>query len=166
MVPHSFASASAVSTDSCISCKIPQMDVQAKVRAHHIGQQNLVLIFRLVSAHTAEMKITRCATENRELEVFVIAKSSVFPTQLIYQGYWSYHLTFSAGKFNMSPAAASKKHETIAKMASLLLRLAGKKINAVSNNKEGKHISFNMTIPRFYSSILSNYKMFDYWTYI
>ena len=99
------------------------------------------------------MKIMWHVTENRELKVFVIAKSSVFPTPLIYQGYWFYYLTFSAGKFNMSPAAASKKHETIAKMASLLLHLAGYKIDVMSNTKEGKHISFNMTIPHFYSRI-------------
>lgn len=66
----------------------------------------------------------------------------------------------------MLSAAASKKHETIAEMASSLLCFEGEKIEVMSNTKEGKHISFNMTIPRLYSSIV--FKLQNVWllTYI
>lgn len=52
----------------------PQMDAQAQDRAHRIGQNKPVLIFRLVSAHTIETKIMQKATEKRKLEALVIAK--------------------------------------------------------------------------------------------
>jgi SNF2 family DNA or RNA helicase len=60
---------------------------QAQDRAHRIGQQKPVLIFRLVSAHTVETKIMQRATEKRKLEALIIAKGSLFPTQSIYQEY-------------------------------------------------------------------------------
>ncbi|THU99120.1 hypothetical protein K435DRAFT_777107 [Dendrothele bispora CBS 962.96] len=94
----------------------PQMDAQAQDRAHRIGQTKPVLIFRLVSAHTIETKIMQRASEKRQLEALVIAK----------------------GKFKAPTAANGGKSQTMAEMATDLLKLEGEKIDVVPNTSEGK----------------------------
>lgn len=66
------------------------MDAQAQDRAHRIGQNKPVLIFRLVSAHTIETKIMQKATEKRKLEALVIAKGMHrvrLPEMIAYYGW-------------------------------------------------------------------------------
>ncbi|KDQ10834.1 hypothetical protein BOTBODRAFT_35944 [Botryobasidium botryosum FD-172 SS1] len=90
----------------------PQMDLQAQDRAHRIGQTRPVLIFRLVANHTVETKIMSKASEKRKLEALVIAK----------------------GKFKLPTAIVrQQKQESIAEMATALLKLEGEKIEIVSH---------------------------------
>ncbi|KZT65643.1 hypothetical protein DAEQUDRAFT_768699, partial [Daedalea quercina L-15889] len=85
----------------------PQMDLQAQDRAHRIGQTRPVLVFRIVSKHTVETKIMQRANDKRKLEALVIAK----------------------GEFkNPTLAPSRNRKETIAQMATELLKLEGEQI--------------------------------------
>ncbi|KAF9428423.1 hypothetical protein BGZ94_002442 [Podila epigama] len=52
----------------------PQMDLQAQDRVHRIGQTKPVMIYRLVTANTVEVKIIERAAAKRKLEKLVIHK--------------------------------------------------------------------------------------------
>ncbi|KIY53122.1 hypothetical protein FISHEDRAFT_63512 [Fistulina hepatica ATCC 64428] len=94
----------------------PQMDAQAQDRAHRIGQDKPVLIFRLVASHTIETKIMQRASAKRQLEALVIAK----------------------GKFK-APTSTTKsgKPQTMAEIAASLLQLDGEKIDVVERTEAG-----------------------------
>lgn len=114
----------------------PQMDAQAQARAHRIGQTKPVLIFRLVSKHTIETKIMQRATEKRQLEALVIAKGalpSLFPSEAAYTD------PSRTGKFKAPTAAAAKgRPETMAEMATSLLKLEGERIEVVPSTAAGR----------------------------
>ncbi|KAI0668217.1 SNF2 family N-terminal domain-containing protein [Trametes maxima] len=94
----------------------PQADLQAQDRAHRIGQTKPVLIFRLICAHTIEMKIMERATQKRKLETLVIAK----------------------GEFKNPTAAKRSEKHALAELAMELHRLEGEKIQVVSNTEADK----------------------------
>jgi len=52
----------------------PQNDIQAQDRCHRIGQENPVLIFRLVAASTIDQKIVERAARKRTFEKMIIHK--------------------------------------------------------------------------------------------
>lgn len=52
----------------------PQMDLQAQDRAHRIGQQRPVLVYRLVAADSIESRIIERASSKRRLEKLVMIK--------------------------------------------------------------------------------------------
>jgi ATP-dependent DNA helicase len=115
----------------------PQMDAQAQDRAHRIGQTKPVLIFRLLTAHTIETEIMQRATEKRKLEALVIAKGraslGIHPEsiQLI-------ECSLS-GKFRRPASTEGRgKPETLAELASSLLKLEAEKIEVVPNTEAGK----------------------------
>ncbi|KAI0643363.1 SNF2 family N-terminal domain-containing protein [Trametes meyenii] len=94
----------------------PQADLQAQDRAHRIGQTKPVLIFRLICAHTIEMKIMQRATQKRKLETLVIAK----------------------GEFKNPTAAKRSEKQALGELAMELHRLEGEKIQVVSNTEADK----------------------------
>ncbi|KAL5594127.1 hypothetical protein BROUX41_001173 [Berkeleyomyces rouxiae] len=55
----------------------PQQDLQAQDRAHRIGQQNPVLIFRLATRGTVEETLLTSADAKRRLEKLIIKKGSL-----------------------------------------------------------------------------------------
>jgi hypothetical protein len=54
----------------------PHSDNQAQDRAHRIGQQRDVVVFRLVTSRSVELRILELANSKRKLERVVCAKQS------------------------------------------------------------------------------------------
>merc|ERR1711871_1215229 len=52
----------------------PHMDLQAMDRAHRIGQQKTVMVYRLATAATIEEKVLSAAKQKLKLEQLVVSK--------------------------------------------------------------------------------------------
>ncbi|KAL9932782.1 hypothetical protein V8E36_008481 [Tilletia maclaganii] len=104
----------------------PQMDLQAQDRVHRIGQKKPVLIFRLVSANTVEQKILKRAGNKRKLEALVIQQGKF----KLPAGITKNTLTGRGG----SNAGGDK--ESLAEMASALLRLDGERVQLARKGDE------------------------------
>merc|ERR1719198_2408514 len=52
----------------------PHMDLQAQDRAHRIGQQKTVMVYRLSTASTVEEKVLHAAKQKLKLEQLVVSK--------------------------------------------------------------------------------------------
>lgn len=112
------------------------MDMQAQDRAHRIGQTKPVLIFRLITKHTIENTIMQRATEKRKLEALVIAKgwsTKPYPCLLL-------SIVLCVGKFKApgSLIARGGQQDSLAEVATSLLKLEGEKIDVVRNAEAGK----------------------------
>ncbi|WVR03323.1 hypothetical protein IAU60_000314 [Kwoniella sp. DSM 27419] len=98
----------------------PQMDLQAQDRAHRIGQTRPVLVLRLATAGTVEVKILAKAGNKRKLEALVIS-----------QGKFG-RVVDENGRVLLG---RGKKHEhSTAEMAQALLELEGEEIDVATKD--------------------------------
>jgi SWI/SNF-related matrix-associated actin-dependent regulator of chromatin subfamily A member 5 len=55
----------------------PQMDLQAISRAHRIGQQKRVLVIRLITKHTVEMRMLQRAVQKLYLDTMILQQGAI-----------------------------------------------------------------------------------------